>query len=395
MAGSFHGHSPMKLRRCTTVMFEPREEVRLDFAAMLAGRTEPSTTITWVALAAHLEQPVPVTAAQRELLGGLGSRFWTDARDIGCPPGDWQPLLATGLLISDDDEHAAHRQRDEGMRDGHWWPLAALVHRHARWRGVNSAAQMRDSHMVTVNDLRRQLGAPPPAVQPHPGTYQPLPTVEATGYDQLLERRTTCRNFDAARSIDQAQLAQLLQRTVKAQAVVQMEADTTFLKKNVPSGGGLHPTETYLLVQRVEGLAPGLYHYHPVQHALVALPRHCERPLQDVAEAMLSGQDWFSNAAAHLVLVPRFARTNWKYRNHAKAYRALLLDVGHLSQALYMAATEAGLAAFVTAAINEIDTEAVFALDGVTQSPVAIVGVGWRSDTLDTAEFDPNKVVWP
>ncbi|WP_145480860.1 putative peptide maturation dehydrogenase [Stenotrophomonas rhizophila] len=385
----------MKLRRCTTVMFEPREEVSLDFTAMLAGRAEASTTTAWLALAAHLEHPVPVTAAQRELLGALGSRIWTDVSDISGEPGDWHSLLAAGLLISDDAEHAAHRQRDEGMRDGHWWPLAALVHRHARWSGVNSAAQMRDSTMVTAKDLRRQLGAPPPTVQAHPGTYRPLPTVDATEYDLLLERRTTCRNFDAARPVALEQLAQLLQRTVKAQAVVEVEADTAFLKKNVPSGGGLHPTETYLLVQRVEGLEPGLYHYHPVQHALVALPRHCERPLRDVAEAMLSGQDWFADAAAHLVLVPRFARTNWKYRNHAKAYRALLLDVGHISQAVYMAATEAGLAAFVTAAINEVDTEAVFALDGVSQSPVAIMGVGWRSATLDTAEFDPNKVVWP
>ena len=376
-------------------MFEPREEVSIDFTAMLAGRTELSSTITWNALAAHLEQPVPVSAAQRELLGSLGARDWTGVGDITAPPRDWQPLLEAGLLIADDAQHATHRLRDEGMRDGHWWPLAALVHRHARWSGVNSAAQMRDSNMVTAKDLRRQLGAPPPAVQIHPGAYQPLPAVDATDYDRLLAGRTTCRNFDATRSIGCAQLAQLLQRTVKAQAVVQVEDDTAFLKKNVPSGGGLHPTETYLLVQRVDGLAPGLYHYHPVEHALVALPRHCDRALQDVAEAMLSGQDWFANAAVHLVLVPRFARTNWKYRNHAKAYRALLLDVGHISQALYMAATEEGMAAFVTAAINEVDTEAVFALDGVSQSPVAIVGVGWRSDTLGTTEFDPNKVVWP
>ncbi|MFI8718810.1 putative peptide maturation dehydrogenase [Stenotrophomonas sp. NPDC077464] len=385
----------MKLRRCTTVMFEPREEVSFGLQAILAGRAEVTTRTTWVALAAHLEQAVLVSGAQRELLGALSSRQWTESSDVAAPQADLDALLEAGLLLSDGDDHAAHRHRDEGMRDGHWWPLAALLHRHARWSGVNSAAQMRDSAMVTAKDLRRQLGAPPPAVQAHPGTYQPLPGVAATGYDELLERRATCRNFDTARGIDQAQLAQLLQRTVKAQAVVQMEADTAFLKKHVPSGGGLHPTETYLLVQRVEGLEPGLYHYHPVQHALVALPRHCDRPLQQVAEAMLSGQDWFANAAAHLVLVPRFARSNWKYRNHAKAYRALLLDVGHISQALYMAATEAGLAAFVTAAINEVDTEAVFALDGVTCSPVAIMGVGWRSDTLDTAEFDPNKVVWP
>ncbi|MBT2767694.1 putative peptide maturation dehydrogenase [Stenotrophomonas sp. ISL-67] len=384
----------MKLRRCTTVMFEPREEVSLGLQAILAGRAEVTTQTTWLALAAHLDQSVPVSVAQRELLGSLSSRHWKDASEVAATQADWQALLGAGLLISDGDEHAEHRRRDESMRDGHWWPLAALAHRHGRWSGVDSAAQMRESNMVTAQDLRQQLGAPPPAVQTQPGRYQALPAVEATEYDRMLERRTTCRNFDVQRSMSRELLAQLLHRTVKAQAVVRVEADTEFLKKNVPSGGGLHATETYLLIQRVEGLEPGLYHYHPVEHALVALPRQCGRPLQEVANAMLSGQDWFADAAVHLVLVPRYARTYWKYRNHSKAYRALLLDVGHISQAIYMAATERGMAAFVTAAINDVDTEAVFDLDGITQSPIAIVGVGWRSETLDTLEFDPNRIVW-
>lgn len=384
----------MKLRRCTIVMFEPREEVQFDLQAILQGRAELATQTTWFALAGHLDLPVAVSAAQRELLGTVSPRHWMEVSESENSMQAWQPLLDAGLLISDADLHAHHRQRDEALRDTHWWPLAALAHRHGRWSGVDSATEMRENNLTTASGLRAQLGAPPPAVHEHPGQYAPLPEVARTEYDHLLERRTTCRNFDAGRSISRELLAQLLQRTVKAQAVVQVEADTEFLKKNVPSAGGLHATETYLLVQRVDGMEPGLYHYHPVLHALVLLPRQCQRPLQDVANAMLSGQDWFADAAAHLVLVPRYARTYWKYRNHAKAYRALLLDVGHISQALYMAATERGMAAFVTAAINEVDIEAVFALDGITQSPVAIVGVGWRGEKLDTAELDPNRVIW-
>jgi putative peptide maturation dehydrogenase len=384
----------MKLRRCTIVMFEPREEVQFDLQAILQGRAELATQTTWFALAGHLDRPVAVSTAQRELLGTVSPRHWMEVSESENSMQAWQPLLDAGLLISDADLHAHHRQRDEALRDTHWWPLAALAHRHGRWSGVDSATEMRENNLTTASGLRAQLGAPPPSAQVHPGKYAPLPEVARTEYDHLLERRTTCRNFDAGRSISRELLAQLLQRTVKAQAVVQVEADTEFLKKNVPSAGGLHATETYLLVQRVDGMEPGLYHYHPVLHALVALPRQCQRPLQDVANAMLSGQDWFADAAAHLVLVPRYARTYWKYRNHAKAYRALLLDVGHISQALYMAATERGMAAFVTAAINEVDTEAAFALDGITQSPVAIVGVGWRGEKLDTAELDPNRVIW-
>ncbi|WP_282296844.1 putative peptide maturation dehydrogenase [Stenotrophomonas sp. PS02289] len=384
----------MQLRRCTIVMFEPRETVKFDLQALLQGSTELVTQITWFGLAGHLDQPVEVSSAQREFLGSLSPRHWLRPTELPVDRSVWEPMLQAGLLISDDDGHADHRRRDEAVRDSHWWPLSALAHRHARWKGVDSAADMRANDLVTAQGLRRQLGPPPPEVGEVPGHYLMLPSVAASDYDHTLARRSTCRNFDISRGIGEAELAQLLHRTVKAHAVVQVEDDTAFLKKNVPSGGGLHATEAYLLVQRVDGLGPGLYHYHPVKHALAALPRHCNRPLQEVANAMLSGQDWFADAAVHIVLVPRFARTYWKYRNHAKAYRALLLDVGHISQALYMAATERGLAAFVTAAINEVDTEQALGLDGITQSPVAIVGVGWRSAELATAEFDPNHAVW-
>ncbi len=384
----------MRLRRCTILMFEPREEVQFDLASLLQGRTELATRTTWLALAGHLDQAIPVSTAQRELLGSLSAHQWVAAEDLPVDPATWQPLLASGLLIG--EGHAsAYRQQDEAVRDAHWWPLSALAHRHGRWHGVDGAASTRDSDLVTASGLRRQLGAPPPTVEARPGVYHPLPPVPAEAYDQLLERRTTCRNFDAGRSVSLPLLAQLLQRTVKAQAVSQAEEDTEFLKKHVPSAGGLHATETYLLVQRVDGLVPGLYHYHPVHHAVVRIPRHDDLPLAQLAHTLLSGQDWFADAAVHLVLVPRYARTFWKYRNHSKAYRALLLDVGHISQALYMAATERGMAAFVTAAINEVDVEQAFGLDGITQSPLAIVGVGWRSDTLTTTEFDPNHTVWP
>lgn len=385
----------MQLRRCTIVMFEPREEVQFDLQAILQGRTELATRTAWFALAGHLDAPVPLTPAQCQWLGSLSSRQWTPVEAVSADAAMWQPLLEAGLLIADGPHHAHHRLRDEALRDSHWWPLSVLGHRHGRWRGVDSAEDMRTNDLVTAEGLRRQLGPPPPVVQPRGTDYVPLPEVASEPFDQLLEQRTTCRNFDTVRAISYPLLAQLLQRTVKAQAVVQRGDDTEFLKKNVPSGGSLHATETYLLVQRVEGLQPGLYHYHPVQHALTALPQPCERPLEQLALTMLAGQDWFAGAAAHLVLVPRFARSYWKYRNHAKAYRALLLDVGHISQALYMAATERGMAAFVTAAINEVDTEQAFGLDGITQSPLAIVGVGWRSDTLTTTEFDPNHTVWP
>ncbi|MGH8075665.1 MAG: putative peptide maturation dehydrogenase, partial [Lysobacter sp.] len=178
-----------------------------------------------------------------------------------------------------------------------------------------------------------------------------------------------------------------------AQAQVRVSDDTVFLKKTSPSGGGLHPTEAYLIVQNVEGVARGLYHYHPIDHALEPL-QPPELPLAEFARLALAGQYWFAHAPVLVVLTPRFARSFWKYRHHAKAYRALVLDSGHLSQTLYLSATELGLGAFVTSAINEIDIEQGFGLDPLAEGPLAICGFGWRANAMNTNEFDPAGMVW-
>lgn len=384
----------MRVRRCMHLLLEPREKASFGIAAILRGRVEVESEVSWVALAAHLEMPVVVDAAEHALLGQVSAHRWQDlSPGISCSPACMR-LLESGLLLSEQFEHAEHLFRDNAIRDTHWWSPAAIVHRHSRWQGVDSVGDMRSQRLVTASDLRRSLGPPPSAVQKHEGVYTPLPRQMEDEFDAMLARRATCRNFDRDRSLPLSLLAQLLQRGMMAQAEFEAAPDTVFLKKNVPSGGGLHPVEAYLLVQNVDGLAPGLYHYHPLEHALLQLPSPAAGEMARLACTALSGQDWFAGAPAMIVLAPRFERCFWKYRNHSKAYRAVLFDVGHLSQMLYLCATEAGLGAFVTAAINEADLDQALGLDGIQQGAVAIFGVGWRSARQETTEFDPAHRVW-
>src|SRR5690606_20729337 len=125
------------------------------------------------------------------------------------------------------------------------------------------------------------------------------------------------------------------------------------VKKTSPAGGGMHAVEAYALVQRVEGLTPGLYHYLPMQHALEPLQAMTGDEAAGWAHRFVAGQAWFRDAPVLVVMVARFDRLFWKYRRHAKAWRVVHLDVGHLSQTMYLSATELGLGAFVTAAIND------------------------------------------
>ncbi|HEY5972720.1 MAG TPA: putative peptide maturation dehydrogenase, partial [Pseudoxanthomonas sp.] len=147
------------------------------------------------------------------------------------------------------------------------------------------------------------------------------------------------------------------------------------------------------IVQNVEGLAPGLYHYHSIAHALEPLSAP-DRPLHELAMAAVAEQHWFANAHVMVLLAPRYDRFFWKYRNHAKAHRAITLEAGHLSQTLYLSATEAGLAAYITCAINEVPLEQAFGLDPLSSGALAICGFGWRGEEMVTMELDPAGEIW-
>lgn len=66
---------------------------------------------------------------------------------------------------------------------------------------------------------------------------------------------------------------------------------------------------------------------------------------RELAVTAVAGQEYFADAPVMVVMTARFARSMWKYRNHPKIYRAILLEAGHISQNLYLTATEMSLGA--------------------------------------------------
>jgi len=273
----------------------------------------------------------------------------------------------------------------------------------------------------TNEGVLRQQGSPPPIQAEVADTIDDasiaLPRISRDDFDALLDTRASCRNYDSKAILPQESFSQLMARVFGARGIGRPAPGFEVIKRTSPSGGALHPTECWLIVQRVEGIPPGLYRYRVDGHALepvsplVAPPQPGDsgtRSLGDeaprawtveevhaFARIAVAGQDFFADAPVLCVLAPRFHRNFWKYRNHAKAYRVCVLDVGHLSQTLQLCATQAGLGPFVTGAINEIDLERAFGMTGYVQSPLVVCGFGQRAATLTTSEFDPNRRIWP
>lgn len=378
----------MLLRRCAIVFVEPRENLDLDLAALFSGVSALGAKVRWVALAPHVDAPLEVDEGEMAALGALGPSLWLERDDCAARYGDTvvRRLLQLGLLIGDDPAHAGLRARDESVRAVYWQPLSAIAHVHSRWHDMKGENGKR---FPSFEELVESLGLPPPATldcAPEQDAIV-LPAPPPGALDETLLRRYTGRNYDGAAVLPLALAARLLQRSFGAQQQRTMMPGAVALKKTSPSGGGLHPVEAYVLAQRVDGVAPGLYHYHPLRHVLEPMRALSAEAAAALALSMVADQDWFANAPLLVVLAARVERTFWKYRDHAKAYRVLLLDAGHLAQTFQLLAAEAGLPAFITAGINEVNIERAFGFDPVQHAVLAVCGCGAAADTPGMTEF--------
>jgi putative peptide maturation dehydrogenase len=387
-----------ELRRCAVLVIEPRETLTLDPRGLLAGESAVTANVRLFALAPHLDEAVEIVAAEVAPLAAIGESIWQTRATLDARYGDdaIARLLACGLLIGDGVTDTAMRERDARIRDTYWSSLPAVAHAFGRWRAEHVGDDARITPHRTLADLVREYGPPPPhVVERAPADARvALPDSSPTDIDALLARRVTCRNFDASRALPLAMFALVLKRVMGAHAEVDVLPGIKALKRSHPSGGALHPLDAYLLVQNVADVPSGLYHYHATAHALESMATHDAPTLRTLASTFVADQGFFADAHVMIVLAARFRRTFWKYRNHPKAYRAIVLEAGHVSQNLYVAATELGLGAFVTAAINEIDIERAFGIDALDEGVLAVCGFGIRADTRATAEFDPLENVW-
>ena len=261
-------------------------------------------------------------------------------------------------------------------------PAAALD----AWAGWNPAAGF--FHMSTRGDryldpletgrlLRRKA-----RTVPVPEPVKRYPRAARRGFDPLhierdlqrvLAERRTWRTF-ARRPLPLPVLGELLGWTGGVQQWARLRGQGELPMKTSPSGGSRHPLELYVCARRVEGLEPGLYHYAADDHALERLVRH-QRPIR--VRRYLPGQFFYEGAAALLIFTAVFERYQWKY-DSARAYRAVLIEAGHQCQTFCLLATDFGLAPFCSMALADGAIETDLAIDGVSEAPIYLAGVGTR-----------------
>lgn len=201
----------------------------------------------------------------------------------------------------------------------------------------------------------------------------PLPEPDLAGNTnlwQLLARRRSRRDYDAARPLTTEKLSALLWAT---QGVTARSGEILF--RTAPSAGGLYPVETYLLARAVEGREPGIYHFRPHTFDLEFLKKG--DLARDVAEAAL-GQTMVMTAQVTFIWTAVVERSRWKYRQ--RAYRYLYLDAGHIGENLYLAAGALGLGCCAIGAFYDDRVNGIIGVDGVEETVISLATVGWPQE---------------
>ena len=391
----------MRIRRRRCCLVQIADQRLPDFAALFSGRVVFEDLVRADLLCPLSGERIALDAEDLRLIGTLSAREWTSAAALvergAASLQRLQDLVARGALVSDgeDDRSRRLREGEERMEQIGWHDLAAVYHAFTRWRGIEGDEGKRE-HSAEAHRARleEQVADHGPAPTHRPVRADALHTVALDvpagdgEFVRSLRERTTTRAFALDRSLERQRLQEVLYWTFGVQGKREFAPGLVALRKTSASGGGLHPIDPYLVALRVEGLESGLYHYDGYTHRLELLERVAQETLRQWVAASTIGQVYFAEAHACVVHVARFDRNHWKYRQHAKAYKAVLMDSAHLSQTLYLTATHLGLGAFYTAAINDGDIGDRLGLDPLSQAAVAISGFGIRATRTDSLNFD-------
>jgi len=230
-----------------------------------------------------------------------------------------------------------------------------------------------DERDKSETDLKRGIPAPPvqklgPEDRPRIALVPPreleigvMPVVQA------IRDRKSHRKFKAE-PLTKDELSFLLW----AVQGMRGEADERGMKRTVPSAGSRHPFETYLLVNRVVGLEPGVYRYCPLEHELSFLVPDNDLP-RKVSDGC-RGQAFVGQSPVVFVWTVVPYRSEWRYLMVAP--KMIALDAGHVCQNLYIASTAIGAGTCAIGLYDQDKMDALLGVDGKDEFVIYAAPVG-------------------
>jgi SagB-type dehydrogenase family enzyme len=303
---------------------------------------------------------------------------WKSFEDLCAKMPQYAPL-SLKRAIAQLVQHSLLQREDQPLPAGHpalaawseWNPVAGFF--HLATKDLQFAADEQKEFRALVR-LAKSKPIPLPIKRYANAKQIPLPSPSVEGeFARVLLQRRTWRKFSGD-AVPLASLGHSLGLTFGVHHWIQLPQIGSVAVKTSPSGGSMHPVEAYVLARNVDGLSAGFYHYSAAHHRLELLKKGATS--RNITR-LLANQWWYGSAGFVVFLTAVFARTRWKY-DYARAYRAVLIEAGHLCQTFCLTATSLGLAPFCTMAFADSKIERVLGIDGISESALYVAGAGMR-----------------
>jgi len=183
-----------------------------------------------------------------------------------------------------------------------------------------------------------------------------------TSVDEALSRRRSIREYKDQR----LKLEELSQLLWAASGITSDRGGRT-----APSAGAKYPLEIFVVVGKVEGLEPAIYHYLPQGHTLIKIKDEDQRGKLSLA-AIRQGP--IKEASVDIVITAIYRRTVEKYGE--RGIRYVHIEVGHVCQNIYLQCESLNLGTVEIGAFEDAQVKKVLNL--AEEEPLAIMPVGKR-----------------
>ena len=200
-----------------------------------------------------------------------------------------------------------------------------------------------------------------------------LPVPSQGFLSELFRRRSSCRDY-AVETMPLSVLGDLLASAYGAVGLDQVNNKMKFLRRAVPSAGGLFPLEVYAFLRRTEGLEDGLYHYNVPAHSLQLIRRGDLFPSM---EQVFYTYPFILHANLVVCFAAVFRRTQKKYG--PRGYRYILLESGHCGQNFCLKAAELGLSTLCMGGFVDSRLNMMLGLQQKEEGVVYTVAAGYAA----------------
>lgn len=291
---------------------------------------------------------------------------WTEFEDLQKDLSDFEPaeiegilgdLVSVGALIEEGSPDAGKEQ--QYAKAWGWGLPTALMH-----------FSVQDNPFITVaqaEDLQREKASSVGLVELHRANGDAaLKLPDPMGGKDLIRLMARRRTVRRALSVP-VKLEQVSDCLFSGLGITGWIRNCVGMLplSMTPSGGGRNPYEAYVFARNVEGLDRGVYHYSALGHSL---ERVADLGDDDIT-SLIGGQEWGDDKPCMILLCAHMERTMWKYED-PNAYRVILIEAGHIGQNIMLVATQNGLTACPTAALDHTRAKAILGLKEITQAPI-------------------------